>query len=106
MSNVHQLPEQKQDGSLTASEVLEAIPGLTYRQLDFWTRTKRIHALPGKAGSGRYRRYAPDQVEVARRMHKLLGLGFDFRTAHMLAHSQLHLHKTIFELTKMTEPRP
>ena len=73
---------------LSATEVLERIPGLTYRQLDFWTRTERIKALPGPKGSGNYRRYSEDQVAIAGRMYRLLVYGFNFNVAEQLAKSR------------------
>lgn len=85
MSNVTHLSHAKRSDSLTASEVLEAIPGLTYRQLDFWTRSGRVKAMPGRTGSGHYNRYAPDQVAVAKRMYWLLNLGFNLNAAHLVA---------------------
>jgi DNA-binding transcriptional MerR regulator len=82
MSNVTHLPQQH---GLTASEVLEQIPGLTYRQLDFWSRSGRIQPLPGKSGSGHYHRYTPQQVAIISRMYRLVNLGFTLDAAHQIA---------------------
>lgn len=82
MSNVTHLPQRE---GLTASEVLDAVPGLTYRQLDFWSRTGRIQPLPGKHGSGHYHRYTSEQVRVIGRMHRLVMLGFTLDAAHHIA---------------------
>src|SRR4249920_3247823 len=82
MNNVTQLHNGV--GSL---EVLERISGLTYKQLDFWTAAGRVKALPGRTGSGNYRRYSEDQVQLIARIHRLLTYGFTLNTAEQLAKS-------------------
>jgi DNA-binding transcriptional MerR regulator len=82
MSNVTHLPQRE---GLTASEVLEAIPGLTYRQLDFWSRTGRIQPGPYTPGKGHNRHSTPEQVVIVSRMFRLLHLGFEFDAAHQIA---------------------
>lgn len=49
----------------TSAEVMAAIPGLTYRQLDYWTRTGVIAAVTDLPGSGIARGYTHDEVVVA-----------------------------------------
>lgn len=100
MSNVHQLPQRQT--SLTASEVLEHIPGLTYRQLDFWNRTGRIQPIPGKSsGSGYHHRYTPDQVAVISRMYRLLNLGFNLNAAHQVATNRATAEKTLIGVSNI-----
>lgn len=95
MSNVHQLPQAKRSDSLTVAEILEAVPGLTYRQLDFWNRTGRIQPQPGKTGSGIYRRYTPHQVKIISRIYRLIQLGFTLDAAHQIATDRVTAQKVL-----------
>jgi DNA-binding transcriptional MerR regulator len=70
---------------VSAPEMLERIPGLTYRQLDYWTRAGRIQALPGRSGSGNYRRYSEQQAALTARLHRLVMYGFTLNAAEQLA---------------------
>lgn len=99
MSNVTHLP--KQDGSLTASEVLEHIPGLTPKQLEWWNRTGRIQPQPGKTGSGYYRRYTPNQVTIISRMYRLIQLGFNLDAAHQIATNRATAQKTLIGVSNI-----
>lgn len=101
MSNVTHLPQAQQDGSLTAPEILEHIPGLTYRQLDFWNRTGRIQPQPGKAGSGHYRRYNPGQVNIVSRIYRLIQLGFTLDAAHQIATDRATAQKVLIGVSNI-----
>lgn len=48
---------------LTTTQVLEAVPDLTYRQIDYWVRRGYIAPLDEPAGSGVYRRWDDGAVE-------------------------------------------
>lgn len=61
------------DGWLTTDEVA-AQSGASYRQIDLWSR--QGHLRPeGGLGTGYARRWPPDEVEVARRMARLVAAG-------------------------------
>jgi len=53
---------------------LEAL-GITYRQLDFWTRSSLLRCDNPDPGSGTPRTWPPQELEIARRMGKLTGAG-------------------------------
>jgi DNA-binding transcriptional MerR regulator len=52
-----------------------ALTGVTYRQLDFWTRSGVIRPPVDATGSGSRRRYSPDQVRYVRLAAELSLLG-------------------------------
>jgi predicted GIY-YIG superfamily endonuclease len=56
---------------LRSSQVLDIIPGLTYRQLDYWCRKGHLTPIvAGGSGSGSRRVFDPDQVfELQRLVH-------------------------------------
>jgi len=59
---------------LTSPEVVSAT-GCTYRQLDFWSRTRRIRPADGDGhGSGYLRRWDKSEVQVIRLAVQLLDL--------------------------------
>jgi hypothetical protein len=60
--------------------------GITYRQLDFWTRAGYLHAMPGTGqGTGSSRRFAPDEVEVCCRMAALVNIDIAVPAASQIA---------------------
>ena len=80
---------------LQSSEILERIP-ITYRQLDFWTRSGRLtchyHSkgkiiTDGKGGSGSTACWLPDQIKIIGRVLKLIECGFDLGRSFELATS-------------------
>jgi hypothetical protein len=86
------------DADVIGAHQLTIEAGITYRQLDFWTRcgylTPVTDALPG---SGRPRVYSIDQVDLARQMARVLAAGVrEASVAHdvaveLLAHGQARL---------------
>lgn len=101
MSNVTHLPQAKQK-SLTASEVLELIPGLTYKRLEWWTGTGRIKAIPSRhIGSGHHREYALDQVAVISRIFRLVQLGFNLNAAHQMATDRATAEKVLMGVSNI-----
>lgn len=77
--------------------------GITYRQLDYWTRIGRLHPEVEAAGSGSQRLYAADEVAMARRMGVLALTHMDCRVADdLLAH-----HPEVVEalVTALTETK-
>ena len=68
-------PQEQKEGQVTTTETetystveVCRMTGATYRQLDYWCRTGRIHGQPvGRGtGSGNRRRWTPEQVAEAR----------------------------------------
>jgi DNA-binding transcriptional MerR regulator len=88
----HLIPHVWGCDGLGAPEVLAHIPGLTYRKLDYWSRTKHLtphtHNPKGEGGSGIPFCWSPDQVELAARMFQLTNLGFSLVAAADLARSR------------------
>ncbi|WP_192809756.1 MerR family transcriptional regulator [Actinomadura rudentiformis] len=70
---------------MLAHQVLEQAPGLTYRQLDGWTRANYLHARQDGAGSGHSRHYTPAEVQIAVLMHRLHQAGLNVASAHQAA---------------------
>lgn len=72
-------------GMLTSAE-LQARAGISYRQLDYWTRTGRLMpASPASPGSGVLRYYAATEASVAALMSRLLQDGIQLAEAHRMA---------------------
>ena len=99
-------PRGECDG-VSSQEILEANPGMTYRQLDYWVATKRVrchlHALDGSTisyrdgqSSGYQRCYPPDQAAIAARMYRLVQLGIEVQAAYRIA-SDLQVSTRLFE---------
>lgn len=89
-------------------EVLANIPGLTYRQLDFWTRNDYIHAIDRgpKASSGIHRKWTPAEAEITRRMYRLVTAGFNVATAAELARHPERLEAMAYYLTRFNGEHP
>ena len=66
---------RRRDSSYTSSELCE-LAGITYRQVEYWTRTGILAAAnPEVSGSGTRRYYAPIELRVARVVALLAALG-------------------------------
>jgi DNA-binding transcriptional MerR regulator len=78
VTRIHPSPNELEapDGYVTAG-ALVARAGITYRQLDYWTRTGLLADLPRpeRAGSGFPRYYLTDQVGRATTIRLLLDAG-------------------------------
>lgn len=68
-----------------ASQLLDQVPGLTYRQLDRWTNAGYLHAVQEREGSGHARRYSRGEADVAVLMHRLHVAGLNVASAHRAA---------------------
>lgn len=80
----------------TSAEVLAAVPGLTYRQLDYWTRTGIIAAIDDLPGSGVARGYRWSELRVIALVAALVDrLGANPRRAAELARLALECTATI-----------
>ena len=63
--------------------------GATYRQLDYWCLKGFLVPTPqDKTGSGYAREWPPEEIEVARRMVKLVKLGFTPSGASIIARAE------------------
>ena len=59
----------------SAADILDAIDGLTYRQLDWWTVRGYINANTNRPGYGMHRCWDVDEVAVIARAVRLIDLG-------------------------------
>jgi hypothetical protein len=59
--------------------------GLTYRQLDYWTRNGLLKADNQTPGSGNRRTWAPGELAVAVLIGRLVDAGISLRVAHDIA---------------------
>lgn len=73
------------DAPVTYREIREAVPGLTYRALDHWSRRGYLQAANPDCGSGRRRTWPAGEVEVAQLMHVLVQAGLAPRGAERAA---------------------
>lgn len=62
--------------------------GITYRQLDHWARRGYLKPVNGFSGSGRDREWSLAEVEVARRMGRLVAAGISVEQAAKFARSE------------------
>lgn len=66
------------------SHELCADAGVTWRMLDYWTRTGLLAAIDAPRGHGRLRRYAPEQANRARTIRDLLDAGVSLQTCRQV----------------------
>lgn len=59
--------------------------GLTYRQLDHWTRRGWLRASNADCGSGYERHWPESELQVAETMYRLLAAGLTVQAAHDVA---------------------
>jgi len=71
-------------GSVLALDLV-ARAGITYRQLDHWTRTGLLRPDPAPTGSGYPRTYSPTEAETACAIGALVGAGVGVRVAVRVA---------------------
>jgi len=62
--------------------------GITYRQLDSWTRAGYLHPVNLNAGSGRHRDYSYSDVAIAVRMGRLVNAGMTVQAAYAVAQGE------------------
>jgi hypothetical protein len=102
-------PREGCDG-LRAPEVLARVPGLTYRQLDYWSRSDRLfphtHDTDTAGGSGHPYCWPPGEIAAAARMFRLISLGFNLDTAADLARSREKVTVTSRLLAALAEDMP
>lgn len=69
----------------------ELAPGLTYRQLDYWTRRGLLHPENGPTpGSGRRRRWSVNELAVALRIGTLRLEGYELEAAARKARAEIN----------------
>jgi len=86
------MPEPEAPHRLGAQEFARAA-GITYRQLDFWTRGALIASTRDRVGSGYPRSYDPAEVPVARLMGQLVAAGLFNRDARLAHEYARRLHR-------------
>ncbi len=59
--------------------------GITYRQLDYWVRCGYLRPANGFSGSGRDREWSLTELEIARRMGRLVAAGISVEKAAAFA---------------------
>jgi DNA-binding transcriptional MerR regulator len=60
---------------MTSADLLNQVPGLTYRMLDHWCTRGYLKPDTAHPGKGRERQFADDEVRVAQTMHHLVSRG-------------------------------
>lgn len=69
-------------------ELVDAIDGVSYRQLDFWVRRGYLKPHNATPGSGYSRQWTPDEAAVATMMGRLVIAGFSPELAHRVARAR------------------
>lgn len=72
------------DGDVTLPTMLE-IPGLTYRRLDYWTRSGLLEPDNATPGSGNARVWTGRDYDIVCAMVALMDIGLELRVAHKAA---------------------
>jgi hypothetical protein len=72
--------------------------GLTYRQLDHWTRSGRLRAVDGLGGVGQKRRWPLAELQVARAMAALVEAGLTVSAAERVARGEYEIAPGVFVL--------
>lgn len=74
-------------GQVTSAELV-ARTGISYRQLDYWSRTRRLRpSTAAEPGSGNARFYPASEIAVAALIKRLIDAGLGPTAAHDLARS-------------------
>jgi hypothetical protein len=64
------------DGCHSAGDLIEAVPGITYRQVDHWSVLGWLRPAEVRPGHGVQRCWNDEEVEIARKAMQLIRLGF------------------------------
>jgi DNA-binding transcriptional MerR regulator len=83
----------------SAADILDTTPGLTYRQLDWWTVRGYINASTNRPGYGMHRCWDEDEADVISRATKLINLGFTASKAITVARNPQALTDLAEELS-------
>jgi hypothetical protein len=81
--------------------------GVTYRQLDYWTRRGYLHLTTPTPGYGHPRTWPPGELAVAERMARAVRAGLTPHAAHKAARGTTDLgHGVTITITPRTENHP
>lgn len=87
----------------TAADFVSA--GITYRELDYWTRTGRLRTLTDATpGQGHGRMWQPGEVEVAALTKRLTDAGLKLDVAFTVARGQHQIGPGIALVIDQEEP--
>jgi hypothetical protein len=73
------------DADLITSNELTKNHPISYRQLDYWIRTKLVKPVEAHPGTGSLRHFTRDEANVVITMAKLVDLGFSPQLANIAA---------------------
>lgn len=79
--------------------------GITYRQLDYWTRVGYLHPLDPTPGSGRLRAFPIAELSLARLVRDLLAAGLMPKPAFALAEQLLEHGHTVLAGIRIDLPQ-
>lgn len=93
-------------GTITGPDLAHRA-GISYRQLDYWTRTGLLHEIPRpvNAGSGYPRSFPLTELAVASLMADLLEAGLTPRVAHDRARELLEHGHTLLAGIRIELPQ-
>lgn len=77
------LPARDERDWVLSAELIEDT-GISYRQLDYWTRTGLLQPMGDIPGSGWARAFTPDQIARAHTIRELLGAGVTLQTIRLV----------------------
>ncbi|MDE2096425.1 MAG: MerR family transcriptional regulator [Patescibacteria group bacterium] len=81
-----------------------ALIGVTYRQLDYWTRTGHVRAIDDSCpGSGQRRAYSVDEVAKVRLIKRFLDMGMTLRASVYWTRQYVSGRQLTAELAEMVE---
>lgn len=82
--------------------MLDEVPNLTYRKLDYWRRTGRLeaHTHIGVGGGGIYFCWPREEVTAAALILTLTEAGFELESAAKMAHDPEKIHRLHTLLTE------
>lgn len=92
------------DGHISGPDLAQAA-GISYRQLDYWTRTGVLSCVEASPGSGFVRAYPISQVAFARLLKQLLDGGMNLRASVDLAHQLLEHGHTLLAGIRIELPQ-
>lgn len=70
---------------------LSPVPGVSYRQLDYWASRGLLHPDNGNPGTGSSRQWSPAELAVAETMGRLVNAGLTVAAAHKVARGTRNL---------------
>lgn len=77
---------------MTTTQEIVARTGLTFRQVDYWTRQGYLRTVDSQVdGTGRPREFQSTELQIALRMRDLVECGFSPSAAHRLARGDREL---------------